>query len=224
MIGYVGFKMSIWRESRPSLVNFQPCYPASLANGILDEQLQFMLTVCIEHPSADVSEEPDKPPFDLLEFLAHLQVSLEATYISPIHTVTPDVGHTSRLPATPRTSSFGRLHVQSDALTPRADLHPSIFPPYTPNPTPSTAGEDRRYIRSEGTLLLASIWGQNASEDSPEAFTLLWSRKHKIWVAVYRLGLTVCQHSLPRCPFPVFADTAFVQPSCVCRCPILCSV
>ncbi|KXN87786.1 hypothetical protein AN958_08142, partial [Leucoagaricus sp. SymC.cos] len=33
-----------------------------------------------------------------------------------------------------------------------------------PNPTPATAGLDRKYIALEGTLLFTSIWGQNTAE------------------------------------------------------------
>lgn len=73
--------------------------------------------------------------------------------------------------------------------------HPSIFPPSTPNPTPYSADQDRRYAKSEGTLLLASIWGQDTSDDSREAFSLLWSEAGRVWVAVYRLALTVCKFS-----------------------------
>jgi hypothetical protein len=42
-------------------------------------------------------------------------------------------------------------------------------------------------------LLLAHIWGQDSSEDSLEAFSLLWSDKEKLWVAIYQLSLTVCK-------------------------------
>jgi hypothetical protein len=53
------------------------------------------------------------------------------------------------------------------------------------------------YVQAEGTLLLASIWGQSSGsgsgeEERAEKFTLLWSEKEKVWVAVYRLALTVC--------------------------------
>lgn len=136
--------------------------------------------------------EPDCPPTDVVTFLAHLQVSLEATYISATPTV-PDNPHSARLSAPPRTSSAGRLKSRLN------NAHPSIFPPHTPNPTPSTADNDRRYVRSEGTLLLASIWGQDASENSQEAFSLILSEADRVWVAVYRLAVNVCKQSSYHC-------------------------
>lgn len=155
----------------------------SRANMDIDEQLQFILTLSIPHL---VDETPDlaSPPPDLLSFLAHLQVSLEASYISPVPLPTPDLPHSARLSAPPRKASL--LKAQS------LNAHPSIYPPNTPNPTPSTAEPDRRYIRSEGTLLLASIWGQDKSPNSVEAFTMLWSEATTSWVAVYRLVVSVC--------------------------------
>jgi hypothetical protein len=92
--------------------------------------------------------------------------------------------------------------------------NPSIFPPATPNPTPSTAENDRQYVQAEGTLLLASIWGQGGVDDA-ERFMLLWSEKDQVWVAVYRLALTVCTF-LPCSRAIIFylANSLFIQPSC----------
>ncbi|KAK7061966.1 TRAPP trafficking subunit Trs65-domain-containing protein [Favolaschia claudopus] len=152
--------------------------------AFFDEQLQALLTVRVESPSTSNSRDAAQPPKDLLLFLSHLQISLEATYISsvPIGSSSPETPgpRTARLAAPPRTAS----------LKPRS-LHPPIFPPNTPNPTPSSGETDKRYLKSEGTLLLASIWGQNTSEDSQEGFTLLWSEEEEMWVVVYKLALTV---------------------------------
>ena len=91
-------------------------------------------------------------------------------------------------------------------------LHPSIFPPATPNPTPYTGDDDRRYVRSEGTVLVAKIWGQDASDDPCEAFSLLWSEKEQVWVAVYRLGITVCKTSFqPTSSLPDPHTLAFLR-------------
>lgn len=149
-----------------------------------DEQLQSMLTFRVEHPTPSSPADADHPPQPLIAFLAHIQVSLEATYISPDPTPTQDSVRIARLSAPPRTS----LPQSNLQLPPH---HPSVFPPTTPHPTPSSAEHDRRYVASEGTLLLAQIWGQDSSEDSLEAFSLLWSDKEQLWVAVYRLSLTV---------------------------------
>jgi len=156
-------------------------------HNCLDEQLQALLTIRIDHPNPGSPAEPNHPPQDLLGFLAHIQISLEATYISSSPAAAPETSRSALLPAPPRTGSFGKLKPRPNSY------HPSIFPPPTPNPTPSSAEHDRRYIQSEGTLLLASIWGQNTSKDSQEAFSLLWSEAEQVWVAVYRLVLTVCE-------------------------------
>lgn len=146
-----------------------------------DEQLQSFLTLRIDN-LFDEDTDPQHPPQDLLAFLAHLQVSLEASYISSVPvSASSETPRSAFLSAAPRTASL------------RPNPHPSIFPPSTPNPTPSSADHDRRYVKSEGTLLLASVWGQNTSENAQEAFSLLWSEDEKIWVAVYRLSLTVCE-------------------------------
>ncbi|KAJ7498655.1 hypothetical protein FB451DRAFT_1426423 [Mycena latifolia] len=153
--------------------------------AFFDEQLHSLLTVRVGQPSTSSTRDPAHPPKELLSFISHLQISLEATYISsvPVGPSSPETPRTARLSAPPRTASLAKLNARS--------AHPSIFPPNTPNPTPSSAETDKRYLKSEGTLLLASIWGQNSSEDSQEAFTLLWSEEEEVWVAVYRLALTV---------------------------------
>jgi hypothetical protein len=134
-----------------------------------------------------------EPPKELLAFLAHLQITLEATYISSVPVVAEAPQSALLLSPPPRLTSHGKL------TTPKVGgaHHPSIFPPSTPNPTPFSADTDRRYLQSEGTLLQAQIWGQDPSEGTREAFSLLWSERNKIWVAVYRLAVTVCSCPLP---------------------------
>lgn len=150
----------------------------------LDEQLHSLLLVKIDHPTPYEPADPEHPPEDLLSLLAHVQVSLEATYISPAPIPPPDNRGAMRLSAPPR-------HPHSARPKSHLDVHPSIYPPNTPNPTPSSGDNDRRYANAEGTLLLASIWGQNTLSDIHEKFTLLWSQEEQVWVAVYQLGLTV---------------------------------
>lgn len=58
---------------------------------------------------------------------------------------------------------------------------------------PATGDHDRKYMTSEGTPLVAQIWGTNAAEDSPEEFALLWSEEERSWVAVYLMAFTVCE-------------------------------
>ncbi|KAF8635606.1 hypothetical protein AX15_000246 [Amanita polypyramis BW_CC] len=147
--------------------------------AFFDEQLRAFLIVRIKQPAP----EDDAPPQPLLSLLAHLQVSFEATYISPVPD-TPQDPRITNLSTPPKSSSLSKGN-------PRLSLHPSIFPPNTPNPTPSTSEYDRKYLTSEGTLLLASIWGQTSSKDAKEGFTLVWSPEEQVWAAIYSFSLTV---------------------------------
>ena len=115
---------------------------------------------------------------------------MEATYISQNATTLPETPRTSRLLATPKTGSLVKPNQQ------RLNPHPSILPPSTPHPMPATGDQDRKYSTAEGTMLIASIWGSNTSDNSPEKFALLWSEGQKQWIAVYKMDLTVCK-SLP---------------------------
>ncbi|KDQ27298.1 hypothetical protein PLEOSDRAFT_1064653, partial [Pleurotus ostreatus PC15] len=164
---------------------------AERKQAFFDEQLHALVTLRINLPLSDTPVSQDKPPPELLSFLAHLQTTVEATYISSVPATLPDTPDTTRLSAPPRTGSLGLK------ITPRpGSQHPSIYPPNTPNPTPLTADHDRKYVQAEGTLLMASIWGQSADEESGEAFCLLWSEEEQVWVAVYRLGLRISFVSL----------------------------
>ncbi|KAG1870266.1 TRAPP trafficking subunit Trs65-domain-containing protein [Suillus subalutaceus] len=149
--------------------------------AFFDEQLHLFLIAQIPCPSADV--DPNDPPTFVLDFLAHVQVSLEATYISQTPTTLPETPQTARVLTPPRTSSIAKPRTTS--------LRPSLFPPHTPNPTPSSTEKDRKYAQSEGTLLLASIWGHRPADLSKEKFSLSYSEAKRAWLAVYELSLTV---------------------------------
>jgi hypothetical protein len=156
-------------------------------NKFTDEQLQSFLVLRVKHSALENLDNSEHPPQVLLEILAHVQVSLETTYISavPIIAETP---RTSRLLGTPRTGSIARPRGKTNS-------HPSILAPRTPNPVPSTADQDRKYMASEGTMLAANIWGNNTAEDSSEGFTLLWSEEQQAWLAIYSMAITVCASS-----------------------------
>ena len=136
-------------------------------------------------PSPGFANERWAPPPHLLAFLAHIQVSYDAAYISSTTIVEePQASVTISPPPTSRTASL-----LGPSRRPR-----SIFPPTTPHPVPSVGEADRKYVKSEGTPLTAGTWG-----DSPdEAFQLLWSRKEKAWVAVFKLVVNVGTPSSPR--------------------------
>ncbi|TFK53806.1 hypothetical protein OE88DRAFT_1711627 [Heliocybe sulcata] len=157
--------------------------------AFFDEKLQFLLLLRLYHPGSDGSWDPEHPPAELLSFLSQLQVSYEATYIPAAPAATSPgtpMGGAMRLSAPPRAMSLNKMKGK-----PPSTLHPTIFPPNTPNPTPLTADKDRRYVQAEGTFLSAGIWGEDSSEDSPETFALLWSSKDQVWTAVYKLVVTV---------------------------------
>ncbi|TFY61753.1 hypothetical protein EVG20_g6945, partial [Dentipellis fragilis] len=163
--------------------------------AFFDEHLEFLLLLRLEPPSNDTLSDPSQPPLTLLSFLTHLQVSYDASYIAPVP-VTPAVAsHNSLLPS-------ARLGTppRSSSLKPRGHVPPSIFPPSTPNPTPATAEQDRRYVKAEGTNLASGIWGEakdakgqgrDDRQENRETFALLWDAENKKWVAVYRMCVNV---------------------------------
>lgn len=180
--------------------------------AFFDEHLQTLFILRVPQPDPI----PAEPPHNLLEFLAHLQILLEASYISPNdssatdYTVSP-----SPLPSgkfnvpnspPPRTSSIKKpSHLNLSISSAR---HTSILPPATPNPTPASAVVDQRYLQAEGVVLTSRIWGQDAGgngivdkkqgdhQEGSEGFYLLWSKKGKVWVAVYRSVLDIGQFSV----------------------------
>lgn len=173
------------RESRLSSVRYiiYSSLHHTEAHRYLDEQLNLFLVMHIKHPSLNNPHNHHSPPRTLVDFLSHIQVSLEASYIPKMPN--QDVLDTASL-VHPRTSSMLKGRPLSS--------HPSIFPPNTPNPIPSTTESDRKYVQSEGTLLFSSIWGtKKATEESKEKFALLFSESQRSWIAVYELSLIVCE-------------------------------
>lgn len=154
-----------------------------------DEKLESVLLLRCNHPLPDEPKDVLHPPVELLAFVSHLQVDLEASYISSVSTSsTPST--TTQLSAPPRTASLNRLKPRPP------NLHPSIFPPQTPRPTPYTGEADRRYVSAEGAPLATLVWGENAPEDTREAFSLCWSRKERLWIAMYRIVVGVGEYAM----------------------------
>lgn len=151
--------------------------PSILLTHEPDEKLEYYLIIQFGH-----QEQSANPSAQLLAFLAHLQISFDATYISSVP-VSATQDQPSRISTPPaRTSSML-------GQTPKSRYPPSIFPPATPHPIPSSADSDRRYVRSEGTPLSTGVWG----DDPSESFQLLWSKSDSNWVAAYKLVLGVCE-------------------------------
>ncbi|KAF9650873.1 hypothetical protein BDM02DRAFT_3092274 [Thelephora ganbajun] len=149
--------------------------------AFFDESLDYYLAVHLAGfntgtATPSFADERRVPPPHLLAFLSHVQVSYDATYISSTPIIEePQTGVTVSPPSR-ATSLLG------PSRRPR-----SIFPPTTPHPIPSAGEADRKYVKSEGTPLTAGIWGDNPDE----AFQLLWSRKEKAWVAIFKLVVNV---------------------------------
>ena len=93
----------------------------------------------------------------------------------------------------------------------RPNPHPSILPPSTLNPIPSTADQDRKYLASDGMMLVANLWGSSTAEDSSEGFTLLWSEGQQAWLAIYCMSITVCVSLFHLIFLPIFNQSIVLQ-------------
>jgi hypothetical protein len=154
----------------------------------LDEFLDFFFLLHLEKPGEE-SVHPAHPPFTLLSFLAHAQVSYDATYISRASASTlsaPPLGGTP-----PRTAS-----VKQNARK-GANVPPGMFPVNTPSPTPVTTEQNRSYVCAEGVKLASGIWGEEPGPvkerpvEAKDSFALLWDKTSGNWVAVYRMCVNV---------------------------------
>ena len=152
-----------------------------LTQSLPDEKLDYYLTVHLTDfntgtAAPSFTDERRVPPSYLLEFLSHIQVSYDAAYISSTPIIEQPQPGVTISPPPKATSLLGPSRRQR-----------SIFPPTTPHPIPSAGEADRKYVKSEGTPLTAGIWGDNPAE----AFQVLWSRKEKAWVAIFKLVVNV---------------------------------
>lgn len=172
----------------------------------------------------DTSPHPDpqKPPIELLSFLAHLQVSYDASYIAPIsQPVLSSISALgpgevslneplSRPTPPPRTHSIpvGSRSGSAQLLGPgTARQHPSIFPPHTPHPVPSAVGADRQYVQAQGTPLRAGVWGEGALPGrtvggaGADTLRVLWAGATREWVVVFKMSVAVseCLRALVVC-------------------------
>lgn len=163
---------------------------ARTLSGVIDEHLLLFFIIKIPHPGTSCID-PLVPPSELVLFLSHLQVTLDAKYISPQPAHRTHIAastHDINLAPPPRSHSYHK--------SPGAP--PSIFPPHTPHPTPQTAEADRKYAGAnanmEGTVLESFVWGDTSREEpAGKNFALMWSDIDKVWVAIYRLAVSVCK-------------------------------
>ncbi|KAF8516344.1 TRAPP trafficking subunit Trs65-domain-containing protein [Gautieria morchelliformis] len=157
--------------------------------AFFDERLLLFFTVKTPHPGT-AHVNPLAPPPELAVFLSHLQVTLDAKYISPqpAHR-TQAATRGINLAPPPRSHSY-------KAAVDSPGARPSIFPPYTPHPTPQTGDADRKYAganaNTEGTVLESFVWGETSREEpTGKNFTLMWSYVEEVWVTIYRLTVGV---------------------------------
>lgn len=156
----------------------------------LDENLEIVLALRFEHVSFDGETDIRKPPPELLSFLAHVQVSYEATYITSLpQAPSPSPMEMGRPAVPPRSHSMPARNKPTPLAPPQP--HPSIFPPHTPHPIPSTTDSDRQYIQSQGTPLRSSTWGDGSAPPNTEAFALIWSKRGGCWIAVFKMVVQV---------------------------------
>jgi hypothetical protein len=161
-----------------------------------DEQLQSLLLIRISHqlPSDPDRPSPSPPPSSHTSKYPSRQPTYSLTP-SPSR-LYPQAAHYPKQTSPLRSDSVGRVKSRPDTVhpNPNPNSNPSICPPATPNPTPSTPETDTKFVQAEGTLPLASIWGrQGGVEETGERFSLIWSQREQVWVAIYRLDLMVCE-------------------------------
>ncbi|KAI0338227.1 hypothetical protein BDW22DRAFT_801140 [Trametopsis cervina] len=193
----IGFPRQDEPSSWPAWLEQLEAEPTDRKLAFFDESLDFILTLRFEQSALNGDVDPLKPPANLLSYLAHLQVSYDASYISSI--TQPSSGYAvdgARPPVPPRSHSMQstNLRVSANKQSPLAPPHPSIFPPHTPHPIPSTAESDKQYVQSQGTPLRSGIWGEApsiAGQVPSETFALLWSANSYSWVAVFRMSVQV---------------------------------
>lgn len=150
---------------------------------LTDERLCSFLTLTL--PTLDANAA--SPPAVLLQFLSHLAVTLDASYVGRTHAPEVKEKPQTRLTLPPHVTGNARHKPPA----PLKDSHPSIFPPATPNPVPFTDDGDRGYSQADaGVPLYSYAWGDGPADDNV-AFALLRCQRHNAWVALYRLDVSV---------------------------------
>ncbi|TCD67303.1 hypothetical protein EIP91_000273 [Steccherinum ochraceum] len=154
--------------------------------AFFDENLDFLLTLRIEVSSVHTDESPKAPPVKLLAFLSHLQITYDASYIASLPSDAPS------LPVRTTSIKKAQENTQNKAMSLAPPSHPSIFPPHTPNPVPSSAVSDRQYAQVQGTPLRTGVWGDGMDGDGAnEKFVILWSAEESCWIVVFKMTVQV---------------------------------
>ena len=157
-----------------------------------DEILSAFLVMRVKF---DPPESDGRPPVELVAFLTFLQVSFDASYISPeqappvpSYTLSNNAGQLLGPPPPGRSGGKPRT---GSPLKPRP---PPLVPPQTPNPTPRMEDSEKQYAVAEGIQLHSFIWGDApAKDDRKDDFAILWDVTANEWVIVYRMDVTIGQ-------------------------------
>ncbi|THH31398.1 hypothetical protein EUX98_g2797 [Antrodiella citrinella] len=150
--------------------------------AFFDENLDILLTIRAEYEYTDTDDQSRTPPANLLAFLAHLQITYDASYIASLPADAPIVPVRT-------TSMKGSAKAQTTQSL--LALHPSIFPPSTPNPVPSSGHADKQYVQVQGTPLRTGAWGDGMDSGPGEEFALLWSASESCWIAIFKMTVQV---------------------------------
>ncbi|KAG9012542.1 hypothetical protein FRB90_006645 [Tulasnella sp. 427] len=161
-----------------------------------DERLSFIL--CVNLPIAAIKSAIEDSSTEgqldaLLQYFSHLQVSLEASYVPPA---------TEDKPPTLTISPPNRLQASGSPRLP-GRASPSVIPPLTPLPVPSTSAADAAYASprtvESGPLVHAYMWGERDNVTG-RTFTIVKTDEKldglESWAAVYRLEVPVVSTTL----------------------------
>lgn len=167
------------------------------------------------HPNPPLTARSPVPPLASPLLSATRPASTGPPASASLHLSAPPPPRPSSL--APPVQSYSLPPPQTQGHKARGHVPPSIVPPVTPHPTPSTRVEDRRYaganVREQGVLLVGGIWGEErdgrkslsngtvfekgrqsaeeAEQKEESRFQLLWDEKDGVWVAVYKLWIDV---------------------------------
>ncbi|KAG8903162.1 hypothetical protein FRB99_003663 [Tulasnella sp. 403] len=166
---------------------------------------------CLSSTSSSTNQgnsDADAVPARLALFLAHLQVSMDLSYVPPVPSPTPNPPPNSsphlQLPPAPHQSRTPPSHGVGPV---------PLQPPHTPSPIPATTGSDTAYASARNVesspVVHSYIWGETRDVvDSERRFSVFLQHEEDgddipkgRWVLVYRLDVPV-----------VYVPTRFANP------------
>lgn len=170
-----------------------------------DERLHLLFAIRLPDAQQTKSEA-------LAAFLQRLQISLDASYISPfVSTANPPVIPNQFLNA----SNVNLVAPNPRSPSPFLNTRPPIplQPPVTPNPIPITSSPDRQYARVDSGVIVQSYtwgeenpaaplknWNKTSLPASTDKFKIAWSEDENAWIALYELHVTVSEYLVLKIP------------------------